>query len=177
MKFDKKTLIIGGITLAVIAGVVTFFVIRRKNGKNNDLIDPSLSTSPSTRSQEGSTLTEDEPTPPEVLNSKLYKESKDTLDYINGTLDMMKLKGGEIVSSTSGKPYSVGILQYNWLVHNKEFNKVLENMAKSSNAKAKPYVQKMLNETIARNTSIFDPKKYNYEANWYLEYKAKGGKE
>ncbi len=173
----KKKIIIGSIVLAIVSGVIVFLVVKNKKKKNNQIVEDGISTDKS--------LIGKDPTPPiglnlatppqSVLTSPEYKEIKGKLSYINGTLDTMELQGGKIVNPKTGTPYSEGLLQYVWLAHNREFKKI--NAGLVPNASINPYVQKMLNDTISRNTSIFDPKKYNYEANWYLEYKSKGGKE
>jgi hypothetical protein len=173
----KKKIIIGSIVLAIVSGVIVFLVVKNKKKKNNQIVGDGISTDKSLIGKDptppiGLNLT----TPPQsVLTSPEYKEIKGKLSYINGTLDTMKLQGGKIVNPKTGTPYSEGLLQYVWLAHNREFKKI--NAGLVPNASINPYVQKMLNDTIASNDRVFDSSVYNYNAKWYLDYKKRGGVE
>lgn len=163
----KKKIIIGSIIVSLIGAVIVLLVVKKKKKNNLDNLssqekDKLVNTDPNATNTTNAVIQLG--IPQAVKNSSEFQKQKENLDYINGTLDMMKLINGKIVSTKSSTPFSEGLLQYTWLAHNREFKKITN-----------PYLKPILNKTISRNNMLFNPTVYNYNAQWYKDYKANGG--
>jgi hypothetical protein len=108
--------------------------------------------------------------PKKHQDNPLIVSTKNKIDYIVGTLDTMQLKKGVIVSK-SGSPYDVGLLQGVWRIHNNQIDELKRKVDVSTQPKeVKDIAYEMIKNVSDSNVSIFNPKEYSYEAQWYKDY-------
>ena len=172
MTRNTKIVIVVYASLSIIAGV-TYFVWKTNKDKKPVNKDSKIKTSTSqkellnTNNQTSQEIT----TPVNYNSNPLVISTKNKADYISGTLDTMKLKDNKIVSSNTNTPYSIGLLQGVWRMHNSEFDK-LKNAVSISNqpSKVKNFANAIIQQIENKNIAMFDPSVYNYQAQWYKDY-------
>jgi len=151
----KGTKIAIGVTLsALIIGGIIYYIVKKKKKVN----------------------TEQKPIviPQDLSNNELIKSVKAKADYIHGTLDTMKVVDGVVVSAKTSNPYSIGLLQGVWRIHQEEFEKQRSKIRSSNEpSNVKEMALSLIKNVSDRNTLYFNPKDYNYEAQWYKDYLSK----
>lgn len=153
MKNSTKIAIIVGFSTLILGGTIYFFYKRKQKKVKESLLKKVIEI------------------PNAYQNNALIKKVKDKTDYIQGTLDMMTLKNGVIVSTKNGTPNSIGLLQGVWRMHNEEFNKQKNIINSSSDtSQVKDFAKRLVENVENRNIALFNPKDYNYEAKWYKDY-------
>ena len=173
--------------LLLIGGVVTYFILRKPRNtqnkkkvidikKNSNEVNEKPNTWSLTNQNVPSEvwgLTNQNETPIDNYNasSALVKSVKAKTDYINGTLNGMKLKNGKIVSANREHPFSIGLLEGIWRMHNEDFNKEKKKVSDSTESlQTKNFANKLIQDTERRSIAIFSPQYYNYQAKWYKDY-------
>jgi len=139
---------------ALIIGGIVYYIIKKKK-KANTKQKPII-------------------IPPNLTNNVLIKSVKEKTDYIHGTLDTMKVVNNEIVSAKTSNPYSIGLLQGVWRIHQEELEKQRNKIKRSKEpSNIKDFAFSLVNNVNDRNSTYFNPKEYNYQAQWYKDYLAK----
>ena len=153
-------IIIGATATILIGGGVWYFIKKRKTPKQ-----------PLKKDEEVKQVTKQVAIPKDYSNNELVKKVKDKTDYIHGTLDTMKVVNNKIVDSKNSNPYTVGLLQGVWLIHQREFDKLKGIVNSSKEPKGvKDFSIKLVENLTNRNSTIFNPKEYSYQTQWYKDY-------
>lgn len=154
---EKKTKIIIGASVALTAGIAAWYFLWFKKRNKTVTVEDAEVKIPATYEA-----------------SPLVISVKEKADYIIGTLATMKLKNGVIVSVKSEHPYSIGLLQGVWRMHNEELDKLRGLVNNSSEPQgAKSAANKLIENALGHNDEMFDKNEYNYDAQWYKDYLAK----
>ena len=130
----KGTKIAIGVTLsALIIGGIIYYIVKKKKKVN----------------------TEQKPIviPQDLSNNELIKSVKAKADYIHGTLDTMKVVDGVVVSAKTSNPYSIGLLQGVWRIHQEEFEKQRSKIRSSNEpSNVKEMALSLIKNVSDRNT-------------------------
>ena len=163
-------IILGVSAIILVIGGVWYFMKKKKKPKGTTKSN-SLDISKDSVSVPKDALS----IPKDYSNNELVKQIQDKTNYIHGTLETMKVVDNKIVNPKSGNPYSIGLLQGVWRIHKKQFDKLKLKINNSNELKGvKDFANKLVSNVDNRNTSIFSPKQYSYEAQWYKDYLKKG---
>ncbi len=153
MKKETK-ITIGVILGSLIIGGIVYYVIKKNKKVNTERKPITI--------------------PPNLSDNDLIKSVKEKTDYINGTLDTMKVVNGVIVSAKTKTPYTISLLQGVWRMHKEELEKQRTKIRSSNEPNnVKEMALSLVKNANDRNSAYFNPSEYNYEAQWYKDYLAK----
>jgi hypothetical protein len=162
----KIALIMGGMALTAGIGYLLFSREDEDDDSKPPTTKPPTTKPPTTKPP----TTKPSTTVDYSLHPKI-KKLKKKIDTIYLTLEDLENRNGVVVYKSSGKPVSYGLDQGVWILTQRDITGLKNALnAETIKPEVKQFGLEVIEKLQRHLDSIFDPKFYNYNTDWYKEY-------